>query len=228
MAKIISTLILSFIAFSSSTRVLDLGVPTIQAICKVTLTDDRTIEGIITFGSGGYEYNYKPNGFCFVHDRGVKQFILYGFDFQGLTPNSFGAFRRGTSKLYYANNLGSGKYPEKTTEFDSTKSIVTITTTEIDQFELSDQMVMYDSLPLALYVGYKDSESYKLTVNTNEIKSVKILKQPSQKWLDLIENARLRINEAQKEEYWTDYMEPAWYHEIIENKDLVEYLKKYF
>ena len=96
----------------------DLGAPTIQAICKVTLKDGKTVEGIITFGPGGYDYNYRPHGFCFVHDRGTKQLKLYNFSFRRLTPANNGDHRAGTSKLYYVENISKQRYPRSSYEFD--------------------------------------------------------------------------------------------------------------
>jgi hypothetical protein len=33
----------------------DLGDPTVQAVCRIKLTDGRSIEGFITIAAGGYE-----------------------------------------------------------------------------------------------------------------------------------------------------------------------------
>ncbi|HAA20315.1 MAG TPA: hypothetical protein DCR93_10505 [Cytophagales bacterium] len=211
----------------SSNSSFDLGAPTIQAICKVTLTNDVVVEGIISFGPGGYEFNYKPHGFCFVHDDGLKQFLLFSLEFGGFTPNSFGAFRAGTSKLYYAENLG-GIHPQTSTQFDSVTNRVTQTTTEVDQFQLSESMLLHTRLPVDLYVDFAPEENGQIFIITAKIQSVELLKNPSQEWLDLIEDSRQLLYERQKQEEWEDYLEPVWYHEIIKDQEMVGLLMRYF
>ena len=213
----------------------DLGAPTIQAICKITLKDGKTIEGIITFGPGGYEYNYKPHGFCFAHNNGEKQLILFGFSFGLFDPDNYAAYRSGTSKLYYIENVSKQPRPETKTEFNENIRIITVTTTEVDEYKLLDEMVMYMKLPMSLYVGFsQNNEDVKITIKVSEIKSVEILKNPSKIWLDLISSARERINnqikidEEKDNSAWIDYREPAWYHEIILDEQQVNYLKQFF
>ncbi|TRX58828.1 hypothetical protein FNH22_13215 [Fulvivirga sp. M361] len=48
MKKILSTILLTLTLIGTIKA--DLGAPAIQAICKVTLKDGNTVEGIITFG----------------------------------------------------------------------------------------------------------------------------------------------------------------------------------
>ena len=223
--KIILTVLMTF-TFIGTIRA-DLGAPTIQAICKVTLKDGKIVEGIISFGSGGYEYNYRPHGFCFVHDNGTKQLILYNFSFQKFTPENYGAFRDGSAKLYYAQNVTSHGNLQPTFEFNEKERTLIKTSLDKDEYKLLDEMIMYKKLPLSLYVGLsRNNEDEKIKVKISEIKSVEILEEPGKGWLDVIEIARKK-RELDKDA-WEDYMEPVWYHEIITDKEKVNYLNQFF
>ncbi len=77
-------------------------------------------------------------------------------------------------------------------------------------------MVMYKKLPLSLHVGFgRNNEDKKITIKVSEIKSVEILKNPGEVWLNLISGARERIKNQIKsdieknENAWIDYMEPS-------------------
>ena len=208
---------------------LDLGAPEIQAVCKVTLKDGKTIEGFITFGTGGYEYKYRPNGFCFEHDNGTKQLILYDFKFNLSNLESYGSYRNGTSKLCYVENISKRYFQQPKTEFDEEKNTLTITKTDVEKYRLLEQMTIYKKLPLDLSVGYSsDEQNGKTTIEVNQIKSIELLKKPSEKSLEIIENARKKQSESEKEEEWVDYQPPVWYHEIITNQEKIDYLSKFF
>jgi hypothetical protein len=207
----------------------DLGVPEIQAVCKVTLNDGKTIEGFITFGTGGYEYKYRPHGFCFEHDNGTKQLFLYDLKFNLSNLESYGSYRNGTAKLCYVKNISSRYLQQPKTEFDEKESTLTITKIDVEKYKLLRQMPIYTKLPLDLYIGHcSDEQNGKTSIEVNQIKSVELLKTPSKIYLDIIENARKRQSASDKEEEWVDYLEPVWYHEIIMDKERVEYLSEFF
>ena len=205
----------------------DLGIEEIQAVCKVTLNDGEIIEGFITFGPGGYEYKYRPHGFCFEHDDGRKQLVLYNFKFNLSNLESYASYRNGTAKLCYVKSIRSHEQPK--TEFDKNERILTITKTDVEKYQLLQQMPIYTKLPLDLFVGYcSDAQNGKITIDVTNIKSVELLKNPSKKWLDLIENARKRQHKNEIEEEWVDYQPPVWYHEIITDKERLNYLSQFF
>ncbi|TXD48488.1 MULTISPECIES: hypothetical protein [unclassified Polaribacter] len=205
----------------------DLGAPEIQAVCKVTLNDGKTIEGFITFGTGGYEYKYRPNGFCFKHDNGIKQLILYDFKFNLSNLDSYASYRNGTSKLYYVENISKSYQQKPKTEFDEENSTLTITKTDIEKYRLLEQMTIYKKLPLDLSVGYgSDEQNGKTTIGVNQIKSIELLKKPSKRSLEIIKTARNK--QSEKEEEWIDYQAPVWYHEIITDQEKIDYLSKFF
>jgi len=222
--------IILLIFTSEKTFDFDLGAPEIQAVCKVILNDGKTIEGFITFGTGGYEYKYRPHGFCFVHDDGRKQLILYNFKFNLSNPDSYASHRKGTSKLCYVENISQRYYQQPKTEFDEKEKTLTITKTDVEKYKLSEEMIMYNKLPLDLFVGYSsDNENGKITIAVNKIKSIELLKKPSQKSLEIIDKARKRQGMSEeKDGYWVDYQPPVWYHEVITDKEKVEYLSQFF
>ena len=210
----------------------DLGLPEIQAVCKVTLNNGKIIEGFITFGTGGYDYMYRRHGFCRVHENGEREIIPYDFPFNLSSQYNYGNHQIGNKKLYYAENIpkGSGMGKNTKKEFNETQKTLTITKTDIEKYRLLDEMVMYKKIPLDLFLAYKENnESEKLTIKMNEIKSIELLKNPSKSSLDIIEKARIRQAESEKEDgYWVDYQPPAWYHEIITNQERIDYLSKFF
>ncbi|GGZ76231.1 hypothetical protein [Algibacter mikhailovii] len=227
--RIIFSIIL--IAFTSGKTVnLDLGAPEIQAVCKVILNNGKTIEGFITFGTGGYEYKYRPHGFCFEQDNGRKQLILYNFKFNLSNLDAYASHRNGTSKLLYVENVSKRDYPKNKTEFEEESKTLTITKTDVEKYILLDEMVIYKKIPTDLYLAYKENnESEKVTIKMNEIKSIELLKSPSKNSLEMIKKARERQSKSEEEDgYWVDYLAPVWYHEIINNQERIDYLSKFF
>lgn len=218
------TLILLFL-LSFSLLKADLGVPTIQAICKVTLKDGSTREGIISFGQGGYDYHYRPHGFCYVHVMGIVSLKLFSLKFRRFEPDAYQPYTIGEARLYYIQNKNVQNAPQ--TEYfcnDSTRMLKR-TTTDEDQFEMRDEMPLYTSLPLGMYVEVGENVD-QFTIPVSEIQSIEILKKPGKAWLDVIEAARKRFREEAGD--WGDYIEPAWYHEVINDPELVKELSKYF
>jgi len=208
---------------------LDLGLSEIQAVCKVTLKDGKTIEGFITFGNGGYDYKYRRHGFCRIHESGRKKIIPFDFSFNLLSYYRYGKHQIGTKKLYYAENITQGPILRES-QFNEKQKTLTITKTDVEKYQLSDEMVMYKKIPIDLYLAYKENnESERITIKMNEIKSVELLKTPSKNSIELIKRAREKQIKAEKEDgYWTDYQQPVWLHEIIMNKEEVDYFSKFF
>jgi len=223
MKRLLLTLSITFVLLNVVKA--DLGAPTIQAICKVTLNDNKIVEGVISFGKGGYDYNYRPSGFCFIHSENVYQLNLFSFSFVKFTPNNYGAYRDGKSKLFYAENQNIQSYPNSTFEFKESERMLTKSTEMKEGYKLQDNMVLYMTIPLHLYVGI-DSE--KQMINVENIKSVELLRTPSKEWISKIDSARKKLIEEQKKDEWMDYMEPVWYHEIINDEKQVTYLKQFF
>lgn len=226
MKILISTLL--FFLFSSNTVDIDLGVPSIQAVCKVTLEDGEIVEGFITFGNGGFDYKYRPHGFCLAHDNGTKQLFLYNFEFKLSNIDKYTSQRNGTSKLYYVKNISNRYSQQPISAFDKDKKILTQTYTDTEKFQLLNQMVLYKNLPLSLNLGYGEPNEEKTTIQVNKIKSVEFLKKPDQKWLSIIKSTRERQRSSDANNEWVDYQEPEWFHEVIVNKEKITFLNQFF
>lgn len=76
--------------------------------------------------------------------------------------------------------------------------------------------------------NHSDKQNGKTSIPVKQIKSIELLKNPSKKSLEIIEIARNKQKQSEKEEEWVDYQPPVWYHEIITNKEQIEYLSKFF
>ncbi len=205
----------------------DLGAPTIQAVCKVTMSDGTTKEGFITFGSGGYELKYRTHGFC-IQRNGSKVLIPYNFDFE-LSKDLLTSDGRDFD-FWYLENISDNRHSQKKTEFDEKSKILKISVTETEKYKLSKKMVVFEKIPLDLYLDHSDEkENGKVKIHVKKIQSVELLKKPSKASLEVIENARKKqIITEKKDGYWTDYQPPVWYHEIIDDKEMVETLSQYF
>lgn len=216
------------ILFSSNTVDLDLGAPTIQAVCKVTLEDGEIVEGFITFGNGGFDYKYRPHGFCLAHDNGTKQLFLYDFKFNLSNLDNYASHRNGTSKLYYVKNISDRYSQQPISEFDKDKKILSKTYVDTEKLQLLDQMTMYKNLPLSLNLGYGESNEEKTTIHVNKIKSVELLKKPDKKWLGIIKATRERQRLSDEDDEWVDYQEPVWFHEVMNDKKEMTFLSQFF
>lgn len=211
-------------ALSFSIVKADLGIPTIQAICKVTLKDGTTTTGIISFGKGGYYYHYRPHGFCFVHVMGIVNLNLYDLRFRKFSPDAYQPYTIGEARLYYIRNRNVQNAPETEYGVNDSTRLLKRSTIDEDQFDMLDEMVMYTSIPLSMYV--EDEGTATIQIPVSEIKSVEILTKPGKAWLNLIEEARKRHRKEAGD--WEDYIEPVWYHEVIQDPEMVKELSKYF
>jgi hypothetical protein len=202
----------------------DLGIPTIQAICKVTLKDGTTKEGIISFGKGGYYYHYRPHGFCFVHVMGIVSLNLYDFRFRKFSPDDYQPYSIGEARLYYIRNRNVQHAPETEYGVNDSTRLLKRSTVDEDQFDMLDEMIMYTSIPLSMYIEDEGAETIQIPVD--QIQSVEILAKPGKAWLNLIKEARERFSKEAAD--WGDYIEPVWYHDVIQDPEMVKELSKYF
>jgi len=212
------------------TNTLDLGVSEIQAVCKVTLKDGKEVEGFVTFGSGGFEYKYRPHGFCIVEENGLTHLLKYNFRFTFSQVYNYDSYRKGEAKLFYVQNISERYTNQPVSSFNEEQKELTVTKKDVEKFKLLEEMVLYTKLPLDLFVGYaSDKENGKIKIKVANIKSVEFLKQPSEAFLKMIEEARGKRNlAAQKDGYWVDYFPPVWYHEVLRDKKQVAYLSQFF
>lgn len=220
-------IVLLLVALKTFYKPADLGVPTIQAVCKVTMINGTSKEGFISFGFGGFFYKYRPDGFCYLYEDGSREFIPYNFKFRLIDANNLNQKRKG--KLYYIKNLSQSYIEAPKAKYDEQSKILTLTKTEVEKYQFFEEMVLYTKIPLDLHVGEDaDEENGAITIKVNQIRSVELLREPSKRAIELIKKAREKQRKMNEEEEWVDYQEPVWYHEIINNKEMVKYLSQFF
>jgi len=144
----------------------DLGVPTIQAIACVELIDGKKLEGIISLGKGGYNYNYHPNAFCFIHKNDNYQLIPINLEFRKFVPNNYGHVRNKSSELFYAKNISKQQYPKKTFKLESIKNekILKKMIYEEENYVLTKNITLYTKLPTTLFVEYEEDKDNQIIV----------------------------------------------------------------
>lgn len=222
--KILCTLLAFFFLYRTDSSSIDLGIPPIQAVCKVTLKNGKTIEGFVVFAQGGYEHKYRYNGFCYTNGNRNPQLKLYDFHFRLSNLNNSSS-NSSISSLHYVENISDRNSYPFVEKFDKETQVITKTYTDIQKYKLLDHMPLYTSIPLALYLG--DDEG-KLLIDVSTLRSVELVIEPSVQALQIIENARKKQQQSDAEEYWVDYNPPVWYHEILKNKEKYNYLSEYF
>jgi hypothetical protein len=230
-------LILSFV-FVSALCYADLGSPSINAICYVTLKDGKKIEGMIKIVSGGYG-GYCKNGFGFSFtDNPYFSYKLFNIDNFILTDRTrFGTERvdsktnkRSSPELYYLSSIANDASSKQS--FETTQSNLTITNHSERKYLVLKSFHIYTDFPSKDYPWIPD-QKYELTISStvtinsivvkvDEIKEFTLITNPSDKWLKLIkqtrDNARLQPSE--------DYLEPLWYHEVIKDEVLNKSLSR--
>lgn len=210
----------------------DLGLPQIQAVCRITLVDGTKHEGFIVLSKGTYYY-YRPHGFCFIHGKGVYGLRPFSLEFKPFSPRQIGSYKSGESRLYYAASMVNSK-PKIEYDFDEEHSLLTRSCSEINQYELAEKIILYSNLPLSLYLPDKPAdEDSVLAVDISEIDRFEFLAYPSESWLEIIETARQRLQKEmieleKKGDVWVDYLPPDWYHEILTDDERYGYLRQYF
>lgn len=214
----------------------DLGIPTIQAICKISLKNGKEVQGFILVSRGGYGQKYHPNGFCFVHENGNYQLLLFNLDFAIFTPNDYGSHRGGTSQLKYAQSTTFPRSPEVsvTVKEIEKEDILERKILEIERFRLLSHVSVFKELPLSLHLiesGANLEDVMKIAVE--DIVSFELVKEPSEFWRDDIKSRRDALQKKMIEDEkagmgWVDYMEPAWYHEIVKDEKQYNEIRRFF
>lgn len=215
----------------------DLGAATVQAVCRVTLKSGEKIEGFIKVFQGGYIRRYKPNGFCVVRNDSVVSSLFFDLRNSRISLNA----SNDSDKIYYADCPNNNDWTYNTQnkiKVNKNTLILERQLSDTDEYILHDYVLIYSKLPLHLYLSdyYEDNSQREefYTIQTKDIVSIEILKEPSQHWLVLILQAREKINNHIEEAYkkdesaYIDWMEPSWYHEIYQNVELRKETEKYF
>ena len=201
----------------------DLGDPWIQAVCRIKLTNGRSIEGFITMAVGGYE-GIHPNGFRF--ESGSHETTHYLIpDFKKLVRDSSGS---------YEILLNDGRVVHGGTMRKASK--IVFLEWEVDvvnqrwrkRYKELAALTLVTELLHELHIGPKYEALRKgsvVTIPLNRIVSFELIDHPAKKWLDHIKKRRHIAEELDKADPNPDYMESSWYHEMRDNKSY-KYLKE--
>jgi hypothetical protein len=245
------TFVISIALLISSPILADMGLPDIQAICRITQKDGKTIEGILLMGKGGYQRYLDTNGFYIIAEnpphRQLKRAVLFSLRFQAIMPFK-GKVMRGRStstnptlannpRVYYLHDITSKKHYTDDTKIEETlkqnKNLLILERkiTHDLVYELLDHIPVYPKLPDVIHLesGHQQKETIKpLMVPVIQIEKFELLRNPPRKWLDDI---------AEKTGTWDQkygtcddcVLLVEWYHELVKKPEKQqEYVEKAF
>ncbi|WP_075340399.1 hypothetical protein [Tenacibaculum agarivorans] len=214
---------------------IDAGDPSIQAVCKITTKNNTTHEGFITLIKGGY--CMLPNGFYFEIGDGKTYRKLYDFNFYSLQKTKDGIFNLGYSsfkakRAYFITHTphhGHFKKEQNDIAIDSKgKKLVSRKYNEFT-YKLFDSIPLFKELPREYHLRYDKLENLTEKIAMSDIISVEIVKKPQQIWLDRIAKAKkLYWDDNDTEDSTGDFLEPTWYHELIQDQNKFNTLKDYY
>lgn len=231
--KIILIIIISTLPFKlSSSEHIDLGDPTIQAICKVTLLNNETYEGIITIANGGY-FGIWTNGFCFENEQGFRP-LMFSLDLRNIEridQHKFEVnFREGGASFSKICQLHFMEW-EFSPSIKNPKSIkidgntLTWNTNLSKKYNLLESIDLYQSLPKSTYISISSNEKLEIiTIQLSDIKRFELIENPSIKWQEEIKKKTEQANQINNGPGSSgDFMPAFWYHEIITNEMNYDY-----
>ena len=219
----------------------DLGLPDVQAICRVELTDGTTIEGVILVATGGYITSLDLNGFLLTD--GYKEVpVFFKPDFYAIRPWEAvveGIMEERSLKfhfpdekekieVYFLKNATSKHYPqrtekrEKTFEIDSMK-LIDRTYIRHEAIELLPYITVYPRVPDELWLRLEIRSVKPLIIPTRKIRRFQLLWYPSEKWLKQIDEVKRKWMETHDT---FEVVYPLWFHEVARNP--IEYQSMFY
>ncbi len=233
-SKLICTFLLfSILGFAKA----DVGDPTLQAVCKITMKNGKTVEGFITVGLGGINgiwmngFNVKVNGEE-VFNRQV--FFDLGFRFFGVNDSSIYhtyqfEYAKGHKTIKFLQWVDHMSIHNPTKTLVDKDSLIIIKHIE-RHYLLKDTLIIYTDLPLNTYLDTIDfwqtpnKKINTIEVAVNDIIKFELVEKPDSNWLHKITlaknewEARLLVDTGTG-----DYQPAGWFHEFIANKELYDY-----
>ena len=230
-------LLIIFFLLSTLTVHADMGAPSVQAVCKVTMSDGKTYEGFVTLIIGGL-HGIHQNGFYLYQDDHYNWTVLFDYEFKklektGETKYKIGNFVPDAKEIYFlAYTWDTKKYwlkESKETITDSTGQYL-LTKTQIQRkYKMFDTLPLFTELPKYLHLDYNDKELKRQKIPMNDIVSFEIVMEPAEKWLTEIEQKRKAcFAEVYGENSSGDFLEPSWVHELIKDPETLKHWKEYF
>ncbi len=211
------SLALIVLACLCGTASADLGDPTTQAVCRITLDNGRVIEGFITVAAGGYDGTH-PNGFRFQGGSNNATHFLNA-DFKRLTRDALGNYRI----VFNGGRVVSGtalRKPSKIVFLDWQAEV--LNNQEYQQYKELDAITIVSELSYHLYIDEKYEGLQRgsvITIPLEKLVSFELINRPAKRWLDHIKERREVSSEVDADA--EDFTEPDWYHELRLHKQFV-------
>ena len=221
--------------------------PDLQGVCKITLKNGQTVEGVILVGTGGYlspdvQSYYNTNGFFLVFENGQRMPVLFNGEFKAIEPNK-GRVRGSNA----GENIPAGKVTQMFflhdvtpgTSFDSYQTAITEeilpkeTGTDLllrreiihrIDYELLDAIPVFTTIPEELYLRREHLSVKPVLIKITEIDTFELYREPPQEWLDRI----ARIEKAWIERHPDPTCEtfpPFWYHSYVKHEGAAKMFK---
>jgi len=226
-------LILTLAATSFNTPI-DVGDPTVMAVCKITTHSGNTVEGFVTLLNGGYD-GMHANGFYNYKDDRYNWITLFNLELdktRGTRYNIKRYFENATKVYFIAHTWEADGYSlvETSTQFtDDIGKHLLKTKKEQQQYKMFDSIPLFMELPRYIQINYNDATLCRQKIAMTDIASFEIIIHPSEKWLTEIERKRKVYLEDNNGIGSTgDYYEPQWAHELLDNPKELTRLKEVF
>lgn len=220
------TLLIFLIALTLNLNpaVVDLGSPSINAVCKIKLIDGKEIEGMLCIIQGGYS-GYQQNGFGYRYDNlETFQYKLFHLSQYAIRANS-GSSRLNRSTglrerptLYYLKS--NYKKINRSSWFCSSEKTHVVEENRSFEYNVQDSLTVHHKIPIKIHFtnDIDESQTYTTPIKVSDISSFTLIDNVSDDWLHKIKRARMRIDNDDSTS-WVDYLEPLWYHEIRADKN---------
>ncbi|WP_394776876.1 hypothetical protein [Flavobacterium sp.] len=222
-------LLFLFILFTQFVKA-DAGPPWIQAVCRITLTNGKTIDGFIKLAIGGN--GIWINGFN-VEELKVQprqdQQIFFDLDFRSIhfTDSTIecSTIDKSNKPIIKVSEDRQIKLFEWIEDFYKNKedSIVNINNNEL-HYRLKDSLIIYYDLTLQSFLdtmdilqNSKNRIGYSI-VGINQIRQFELIINPDKIWLDKIEKAKNNFHKYDNS-VTGDWQPAAWFHEFVTNKE---------
>ncbi|MDN5203319.1 hypothetical protein QQ008_18175 [Fulvivirgaceae bacterium BMA10] len=199
----------------------------IQAICQIELKNGTKEEGIISLGRIENDTHYFPNAF-YVNSKGEHLLFTIDLNFRVFYPESI------PGDIHFAKSISNTPKFINKVGSSGGKKVLSRKTLRDESYSLIKELVIFKSLPLAMHVDspHKEKELTS-TINLNQVKSFKLIENPSSQWLEEIKKKKAALNkkmEADKKKgnLWLNYQDPVWYHDIINDPKAFTYYSAFF
>jgi len=212
----------------------DVGDPTVMAVCKITTHNGNTVEGLVTLVNGGY-FGMHANGFYSYKDDHYNWITLFNLELDKLSGTRYNMKRNynNASEVHFIahtwENDGYSLEETKTQFTDETGKHLLKTKKVQQQYKMFDSIPLFLELPRYIQINYNDAALCRQKIAMTDISTFEILIQPSEKWREEIEKKRkIYLEDNNGEGSTGDYYEPLWAHELINDPKELKRIKEEF